>query len=169
MPKPLGTYALIGSTTLTTSTPSVTFSSISSTFTDLVLVCMVQTQTNSDAVTIRFNSDSGNNYSFTQVRGDGSTTFSGRASNVSMTRIGNDIPNSTAFGTIISHIQDYSNSTTNKTVLSRSGYAGIGTQATVGLWRSTSAITSVTVLPDSLNNFLTNSTFKLYGILAGNQ
>lgn len=160
------TYEPIATTTLTTSTPSVTFSSIGSGFTDLVLICMVQTQTNSDAVVIRFNSDSGTNYSHTQVRGDGSTTFSGRASNTTFMRIGNDIPNSTAYGTIIANIQNYVNSTTNKTVISRSGYAAIGTQATVGLWRNTAAITSITILPDRLDNFLTGSTFTLYGIKA---
>lgn len=163
------TYVPLFSTTLGSAQASVTFSSIPSTYTDLVLVCMVQTQTNSDAVTLRFNGDSGTNYSYTQLRGDGTTTFSARVSNATMMRIGNDIPNTTAYGTIISNIQNYSNSTTNKTVISRSGSAAssaFGTQATVGLWRSTAAITSLTVLPNDLNTFLSGSTFNLYGIKA---
>jgi hypothetical protein len=70
---------------------------------------------------------------------------------------------------------DYSNSTTYKTWLSRANRASSaldyqGTDAVVGLWRSTAAITSITVKNRRGGvdyNFASGSNFKLYGIQAG--
>jgi hypothetical protein len=68
-----------------------------------------------------------------------------------------------------SDIMDYSNSTTFKTVLSRTSNAGNGTGATVCLWRKTpEVITSITIFTESAINFAIGSTFSLYGIQAGN-
>ena len=60
-------------------------------------------------------------------------------------------------------IMNYSNTTTYKTALSRSNNANTGTDAIVGLWRSTAAINSIVVLISG-NQFATGSTFTLYGI-----
>jgi hypothetical protein len=65
----------------------------------------------------------------------------------------------------IINIQNYSNSTTYKTVLARSNNAATGTDATVALWRSTSAITSIDYYLNS-GSWATGSTFTLYGIKA---
>ena len=62
----------------------------------------------------------------------------------------------------IIQIQNYSNSTTYKTALGRSAQQSV---ATVGLWRSTSAITAVKIYPAS-GNFDTGSIFTIYGIAA---
>jgi hypothetical protein len=72
------------------------------------------------------------------------------------------------YSNAIINIQNYSNTTTYKTALLRSNLATgtyPGVDAFVGLWRSTSAITSITILPAS-NNLLSGSTFTLYGIKA---
>jgi hypothetical protein len=61
---------------------------------------------------------------------------------------------------------NYSNSTTHKTVFARSGSAYTGTNANVGLWRNTAAVTSATVANSSAANFDIGSTFSLYGIKA---
>jgi len=58
---------------------------------------------------------------------------------------------------------NYANTTTNKTILSRSNAADKGVMATVSLWRNTAAINSITLLA-SANNFATGSTFSLYGV-----
>jgi hypothetical protein len=79
------------------------------------------------------------------------------------------------FAPTIFHIQNYSNSTTYKTWLSRANRASSaldyqGTDAVVGLWRSTAAITSITVKNRRGGvdyNFASGSNFKLYGIQAG--
>jgi hypothetical protein len=73
--------------------------------------------------------------------------------------------NSTAQGNIIFQLQNYSNATTNKTVLCRSGVADDLTRAMVGLWRSTSAVTSILTAPVS-GSFATGTTLTLYGIQA---
>ena len=161
------TFEPIASVTLSAATASVTFSSIPQTFTDLVLISSVQTQTNNDALDVRFNSDATTSYSSTQIIGEGSTATSYRNSNQSLGRIGNNIPSTTSFATVITNIQNYSNSTTNKTFLSRFNNASSGTGAFASLWRSTSAITSITVYPETLNTLLSSSTFSLYGIRAG--
>jgi hypothetical protein len=159
------TYSTIATNTLGSAAASVTFSSLGS-YTDLVLVCTIQTQSTNDAVTVRFNGDSGTNYSFTQLRGNASGSTSNRTANATMARIANDMPSSTNYGTSITHIQNYSNSTTNKTFISRFGNALVATGIFAGLWRSTAAITSITIYPEVLNTILTGSTFTLYGIKA---
>jgi hypothetical protein len=62
---------------------------------------------------------------------------------------------------------DYANTTTFKSTITRDSNdkAGTGTvEAMIGLYRSTSAITTVNVVGGS--NFSIGSTFKLYGIEA---
>ena len=67
----------------------------------------------------------------------------------------------------IINIQNYSNTTTYKTILGRANNAVTGVTETVGLWRSTSAITSMTLLQSYGSDlFKTGSTFTLYGIKA---
>lgn len=70
-------------------------------------------------------------------------------------------------GSSIIQINNYSNSTTYKTAFMRTNTASTyGTVfAIVGLWRSTAAITSITLTPDA-GSFATGSTFSLYGIAA---
>jgi hypothetical protein len=168
------TYEPIATNTLGSAATDITFSSIPSTYTDLVLVTSVfgSRAANVDSLAIRFNSDTGSNYSYTYMIGESSAgAASSRASNQSNIWVGNITSNSvTQPGVIIVQIQNYSNTTTNKTVISRqNAMAGGGyniTGANVGLWRSTSAITSVTVRSETGSNLSSGSTFTLYGIKA---
>ena len=68
----------------------------------------------------------------------------------------------------ILQLMNYSNTTTYKTILSRTNAAANGVDATVGLWRSTSAITSIEIGKNSgmSGTFQIGSTFTLYGIKA---
>ena len=159
------TYEPIATTTLGSDTSSVTFSSISGSYTDLVLVCSIQ-QSGTDDFGIRFNGDTGSNYSRTNLHGSGTVAGSARSSNTSQITIsyyGYPPSAASTFGTEIINIQNYSNTTTYKTVVARANNAGTGTDATVGLWRSTSAITEVLVRINA-GNLKTGSTFTLYGI-----
>jgi len=151
------TYTPIATQTLGSAAASVTFSSIPSTYTDLVMVFNGVADNN---VNLRFNSDSGTNYSATRIRGDGSSATSARFANQT-SMVGSYDPGQSIS---IWQIMNYSNSTTNKSALNRGGGAGTNVEAYVGLWRNTAAITSVTVIVNG--NFSTNSTFSLYGILA---
>jgi hypothetical protein len=58
---------------------------------------------------------------------------------------------------------NYSNTTTYKTVLTRAGRNNQATEAFVGLWRNTAAITSISLTSQT---YTTDSTFTLYGIKA---
>jgi hypothetical protein len=159
-----GTYSLIDSTTLGSAQSSVTFSSIPATFTDLVLVVAGTVNTNS-YFALRLNSDTGNNYSNTEMDGNGTAASSNRNTNNSYMYNGSILTTQT---NVINQIQDYSNTTTNKTVLTRSNNAGSIVKVSVGLWRSTAAITSIECSTAGANTFSSGSTFKLYGIEAGN-
>jgi hypothetical protein len=118
---------------------------------------------------IRFNNDSASNYSNTYLEGDGSSAFSGRRSNqTSLIDFGVIRTTANTFSTNILQIQNYSNTTTYKTALTRNGLASTALQAVVGLWRSTSAINRIDLSPGS-GNFEVGSTFSLYGIANADQ
>jgi hypothetical protein len=155
------TYTPIATQTLGTATNSVTFSSISGTYTDLVLVFNGTVSAN-QYVAVRLNSDTGSNYSWTRIDGDGSSAYSSRGTSTTFGRLG--IGNPTNRTLTISHFMNYSNATTNKSVLSRSNTDFVG--ALVNLWRNTAAITSITVLTTTADTFTVGSTFTLYGIKA---
>lgn len=140
---------------------SYTFSSIPSTYTDLIIVVNFITSP-ANYINFQFNGDTGNNYSFTYLRGDGTSAVSGRASNIPVA------PGATAAspGQIVAQLMNYSNTTTNKTMLVRSGVASNDTRPMVDLWRNTAAVNSVTILGDSPITFSSGSTFTLYGIKA---
>lgn len=161
-----GTYSLINSTTLGSAQGSVTFSSIPSTYTDLILVCNAGCDAGGKNIQFRFNSDTSTNYSSMRLLGNGSIAYSDRTTNASVMNSAN-CP-TTLTGTTVINIMNYANTTTYKTAITRSNDAGVNLGAIIGLWRSTSAISSIVLSPEFTNNFLSGSTFKLYGIEAGN-
>ena len=154
------TYTPIATTTLGSAAASYTFSSINGSYTDLVLVIQgTWSGVDYEAVALQFNGDTGSNYSRTLLSGNGSTASSSREATSNWGALGIDQSNS------IFHIMNYSNVTTYKTVISRANSASYQTRTTVGLWRSTSAITSVLAKMASAN-FSAGTTFTLYGIAA---
>jgi len=160
------TYTPIATTTLGSATPSYTFSSISGSYTDLVLVAAMQRTGSAANCLIRVNGDSGSNYSFTFLYGDGSAADSSALSNQNQMQMDSrSYPPASGFNNMIANFQNYSNATTYKTVISRSNETSGGTEAFVNLWRNTAAITSIEVRIGS-GNFATGSTFTLYGIAA---
>ena len=154
------TYEKIATTTLGSGSADVSFTSISGSYTDLIIIANGKTSSES-TLGLQFNSDTATNYSSTYMRGNGSTATSGRFTSSSQMYAFNWNNSDSAS---IWQIQNYSNATTYKTALNRLGGAGLYVAACVGLWRSTSAITSITV--KSNDTFSTGSTFTLYGIKA---
>jgi len=164
------TYVALDKITLGTATNTLTFSSIPSTYTDLVIVANYGTTAAGNSIFLRLNGDSASNYSGTFLLGSGSTAYSyvGGPNESSIRVFGSPIASgtpSTLIATGLIHIQNYSNSTTNKTVLARSGQGTGEVLAGVGLYRSTSAVTSVTLYM-AASSILAGSTFSLYGIKA---
>ena len=155
------TYVSIASNTLSSSAASVTFSSIPGTYTDLVVVVAGTFTTGStNNVNFQFNGDTASNYSFLRLLGDGSAASSYRVSDV---QIDIGLLSSTAQSNTVANIQNYSNTTTYKTAIGR-GNTPEYVQASLGAWRNTAAITSVTIL--SAATFASGTTFSLYGIAA---
>lgn len=157
------TYEKIATTTLGSATATVTFSTISGSYTDLVLVFSGKNGSGVNyEIETQLNSDTGSNYSWTQIRGDGSTASSARASSGTNFRL---FYTENTMGNAIVNFQNYSNTTTYKTYLTRSNSPSYAVEAIVGLWRSTNAITSISMTVAGGGQFQSGSTFTLYGIL----
>lgn len=162
------TYEPIATQTLGSAVATVTFSSIPSTYTDIILVSVPISAAAQDMY-FRINGDSGTNYSRVILYGTGSAAGSTLASNQTLgmaNYYGNPDPVTKSNQTL--HFMNYSNSTTYKSILVRANNAAGGTDAMLNLWRSTSAITSIElrVSPSATVNFSTGSVFTLYGIKA---
>jgi hypothetical protein len=156
------TYDKIATASGTGSAGDITFSSIPGTYTDIVLVANIFTSANANQI-FRVNGSS-SGYSNTWLTGNGSTAVSGRnSSNNSFTTQVNIFAGSTEPAFTVMNFMNYANTTTYKTVLTRTSRASQATEAFVGLWSNTAAISSIVI---SGGTFTTNAVFTLYGIKA---
>jgi hypothetical protein len=172
----MSTHTPIASQTLSSAAASVTFSSIPQGYTDLVIVGNgYGTISNGQAPTLIFNSDTSALYSRTVLSGNGTAASSTRDSGGNSIIVGNAVgweTDSTKPAMFIAHIMNYSNTTRFKTILARDGAANTtypGTEANVGLYRSTNAINSIQIKAGGSANFASGSTFSLYGIQVGDK
>lgn len=165
------TYEEIFTETLASAQLNVNFTSIPSTYTDLVIVCNnLFSASGTPNLRILFNTDTASNYSVTNLEGNGSSPYSVRQSSISGIDFGyyNSLyptSSSTIPNNAIINVMNYSNTTTNKTVIGRHN-GNSGPVASVGLWRNTAAINSIRISNSSAVNFTAGSTFSLYGIKA---
>jgi hypothetical protein len=159
------TYEKIASTTLGSANTTITFDSITGTYTDLKLIIVATATSTSSSVNIRLNNDSGSNYSMTRLFGNGSSASSGRLTNRTQidATLGGFLDTTPVFLEL--DLFSYSGST-NKTVLlsqnednNGSGYAG----RAVSLWRNTAAITRIDII--CTQNMDAGTTATIYGIL----
>ena len=166
------TYTLISSNVLSGSAASVTFSSIPSTYTDLVLKTSARCDYAYifDGLVLQLNSDTGANYSYTILRGSGSAGSSASGSAQTTARVGYvDGSTSTAntFNSGEIYIPSYLSS--NKKpfgtfALQEDNASAAYMEANANLWQGTSAITSITLKTGNAANFVSGSSFYLYGI-----
>lgn len=165
------TYESIATTTLSSAASSVTFSSIPSTYTDLILVVRGSSTAGTNARMRVGNGsvDTGSNYSFTSMDGTGSAAVSTRFTNETSYAMQWYSQFSTApdrVTTEITHIMDYANTTTYKSIIVRSGLWLTGTSEGIGLWRSTAAINTLTYFCAGATTFAAGFTATLYGLAA---
>jgi len=154
------TYEPIANYTVATPAASYTFNTLGA-YTDIILVINGATTTPGQDMLITVNGDNGNNYSRTYVYGTGTTYPSGRDASQPYFAVGGAHANS---HTRI-HFMNYANTTTYKTFIARNDPPGNFTLENVGIWRSTAAITSITITTQTYN-MATGSTFAIYGIKA---
>jgi len=153
-------------------TAAITFSSIPSTYDDLwlLLSLRVDTATTNSTYRLRFNSDTGSNYSDTTVRGTNSTITSFRqTSQTAIQAISTPGTSTTStWNSVWIYVPNYRNTTNNKTVLIDCANAQNSTtsyiaQFSAGLWRSTAAVDTITI-SQAVYNSVQYSTATLYGV-----
>lgn len=159
---------------------SVTFSGLNAyanTYKHLRIIAALVTDisVNNTWANMRFNSDTGNNYYYSYIRGNNYNTpgFTTAVDNATQFGIGanQDEPsggqNQWPF-VLMCDIPDFASSNKWKTVTSVSGqyaipYSTYTLGSWNGIWKNTNAITSITIRTDS-GNWVTGSIFSLYGI-----
>jgi len=163
MPTP--TYDLLASQTLGSNTTSVTFSSLSSSYRDIVIVFNGGRTNYSGIYNIRFNGDSGANYSRVGLTTNGSQNISGATSGANRLDFswGYAVQNPTYLA--ITQIFDASASDKHKTILSRNNDGATGVDVYAGRWANTSAITSIEIFTNNTDGY-TTGTIYLYGIVS---
>lgn len=165
------TYESIATTTVSgSSTNAINFSSFGG-YTDLILQVSNQ-MSGASGFKIRFNSDTNSNYSITTMQGFSNTPTSYRAASaagIHNNLVFGDSTTANIFTPNTIQIQNYSNTNMYKSVIWRWGttnYANTNGDmgALLGMWRSTSAITSIEVSAWNAVNFVAGTTATLYGI-----
>lgn len=156
-----------------------TLSSIPSTYKSIQIRCLVKTNFTAAAdvtgLRIRFNGDTGTNYAYHSLLGNGAAASSENATSTNEINIPICVGSaasvgSSTFGAAIIDIVDYASTTKYKTLRSFAGANAnlANTQYKValqsGLWMSTSALTSITFTNDNADSFVAGTTFALYGI-----
>jgi hypothetical protein len=160
------TYVKLASQTLASAAASVTFSNIPQGYTDLVIEVVIGNSANGTRdLQWKLNGDSGSNYSSTSMESEGSAAYSGRDTNFTYLRSNGSSNNTPSTYTRI-NFMNYSNATTFKSMFARSNAVSWYVITKALLWRNTSPITSIVFTSESSSNFVTGSTFNMYGIKA---
>ena len=173
----LGAMIPIATTTVGSGgTSYVEFTSIPSTYTHLQVRILSRSPYSAtvefDSLTLRVNGDTGSNYSYHGLRGNGSAASADANSSVAFTKLAEQVDDaygSSIFTGVVIDLLDYANTSKYKTFRSLGGADtnGAGSVALYsGLWQSTSAVTSLrfysgTGLARGFNEY---SSFALYGI-----
>lgn len=163
-------FESIATATGTGSSGTITFSSIPSTYKHLQIRLRAFANSENPAMYIRLNSDSATNYSWHYLSGDGTSAGVAAAATQSQMNIADyGVMSNATYPTVaIIDLQDYANTTKNKTVRTflgtdKNNAFAQGVELVSGLWRSTSAVNNISITVSGAN-FTTTSTFALYGI-----
>jgi hypothetical protein len=172
------TYTPIATTTVSgSSAATIDFNSIPQTYTDLVVTCYIRS---TGAVTTcdllySANANTSNSYDGTFTKGNGASATSGRytyfSSPTYLGPLGTMLGANATSGVFSSHsvnVQNYSNTTTYKTLVAQSASDNNGSgnsDLAVNMFFSTSAISRLTFYPSS-GQFAIGSTMTIHGIEA---
>jgi len=165
---------LIQKIVLTGATGTVTFSNIPQVFNNLRVICTGRTTAAATVQSwgLRFNGDSGNNYDLQEIVVSNTTASGALTNTTNSIRIGilpgaNGVANYSGQTTI--DVQNYTNTSFFKTASSvsnsLSSTAGdCYTKVSSGSWKSTVAISSLTIYPWDGGNFVAGTISNLYGV-----
>jgi len=169
-----GAMVPISSTTLS-SNGAIVFDNIPQTFQDLFIVIQGRStkSATTDVLDIVYNGDFSANYSGTRLYGNGTSALSDRSTSAGAFFADYFLVGNSATAGIFSSnsisILNYANTSTFKTTLVRSAAdqnGSGGTSLAVGLYRSTSGISRISLFPDATAAFLAGTSITLYGIRA---
>lgn len=172
----VGDYESIATTVIGSGGAStITFSSIPSTFKHLQIRAIARTNNTSgdstqDYLRLRVNSDTGSNYAYHALFGDGSSATAGNATSQNtayIQRVAGNGATSGVFGTFVLDLLDYQNTNKYKTVRMLGGIDNNGSgriYLTSDLWMSTSAVTQLDISAGDGSTIQQYSSFALYGI-----
>jgi len=168
---------LIESKTLGTAQASIEFTSIPQTFTDLIALVSVRSADTStfERLSVRFNSDSGTNYSNRFLIGDGGSASSSNRTGANLFSLEAGVQGTNSTSNTFANGQLYIPNYTSAVVKSLSSDSvtennatPAGQAITAGLWNNTAAITTITFSYFiGASNLVAGSTVSLYGVLKG--
>jgi hypothetical protein len=169
-----GSFDLLETQVLGSSAASVTFSSLStyaSTYKHLQVRATLRSTraATGEVFAMRFNADTGSNYSWHLLQGNGSAVVSDAGTSTDLMRAGLGVGSSgtsNVFGGAVIEILDAFETTKYKQIRSFTGQASntnfLNLQS--GSWRNTNALTSITLLPAFGSDLAQYCRFSLYGI-----
>jgi hypothetical protein len=165
---------LISTQVLSTTASTVTFSSIPSTYRHLQLRMTLKDSnagSTMDRAYYTYNGDTGANYAWHYLSGNGSGVNAGWSNTYdnSIRGVASTLFTASAYSAHVMDILDYAQTTKYKTTrllggASNSTYSAYEVALNSGLWMNTAAITSVTIGAQSGQNFLAGCRLSLYGI-----
>ena len=161
------TYDQLAYSVLGGAVATVTFSSISGSYTDLQLVVSSTNATAPTFLGIYFNGDTATNYSYRYLKGDRTSVTGGSTQTSASLVLAQSTESTTTPSLMVVDVFQYANTTPYKTVIAQHASdqsASGGVTVSCGLWRNTAAITSITIRNNNSYNFNVGSTFALYGI-----
>ena len=172
--EPQGAYDALATVTPSGSTGTITFAGIPNTYKHLQLRSMCRgTQSGAFTnMTLRVGNgsiDSGSNYTYHRLFGNGSTVTADGLANQTSGLIGitGTGTGANTFYTSVIDILDYQDTNKFKTLRSLDGYDNNGDGVVFlqsFLWRSTSAITTIEIALGGGQNINSNSQITLYGV-----
>lgn len=163
MPAGVSAWTPLANLTLGSAAASVTFSSISSAYRDLVLVANVSVTSAGNSFQLRFNGDTTASYSYVSAEGNG--TSAGGTSGTSNAFVMNSWAGSLngTLSVMKVEILDYSSTDKHKSLLGRGDNSSKNTGMNAARWANTAAINSIYCFAGG-DNFSAGSTFALYGV-----
>jgi len=163
---------LITETLISTNTATVTFSSIPSTYKHLQIRVVARTDRSAydvEDVNLKINGASGTSYTLHTLTGDGTSVTSfgnGDSDRIDLVPTSTAASPTSAFGANIVDILDYANTSKFKTVRILGGMNSTSykfVRLSSGSYKSTSAVSTITVSGGAGGNFIAGTRISLYG------
>lgn len=166
--EPDGAYDALATVTVPSGgLATITFAGIPNTYKHLQIRYINTTTTVNQNLIFRFNSDTGSNYAWHRLLGDGSSAIADSTASTTGMTIGRSGGNSTSFAAGVVDILDYASTSKNKTVRTLYGTDQNGSGLiflSSGLWFKTPEAVNTFTITSASGDFAQYSQFALYGV-----